>query len=119
MFTFKNRLLKSFSVLNLKRTNSKIKNNEIMLGRWHINYDEDKVKTIVRLANEDHCGVCNDDIINEKNFKKLEEKFSYERMCILDDINVNRELTHQMVCCGNNCSNCKYITTLNKEKIKL
>ena len=136
MFILRNRLLKALSCLTKKQLNHN--NNNIQLGRWNINYDEEKLTTIIRLANEDHCGVCNEIQITQPQqlqenshhheqhkpqhkphqYQKSQQE-SYEKIYILDDINVNRECVIKLVCCGKECSNCKYVTKLNKEKLKL
>jgi len=36
----------------------KHKNNNNMLGRWNIHYEEHIINKKVEQANEDHCGVC-------------------------------------------------------------
>jgi replication-associated recombination protein RarA len=152
MFILRNRLLKALSCLTKKQLNNTTSNtinhnnnnnnNNIQLGRWNINYDEEKLTTIIRLANEDHCGVCNEIQItqprqlqeNSHNYEQHKaqhkpqqksyqyqksQQESYEKIYILDDINVNRECVIKLVCCGKECSNCKYVTKLNKEKLKL
>ena len=159
MFILRNRLLKALSCLTKNQLNNTTSttsttpttsitpttsntinhnNNNIQLGRWNINYDEEKLTTIIRLANEDHCGVCNEIQITQPQqlkenshhheqhkpqhkpyqYQKSQQE-SYEKIYILDDINVNRECVIKLVCCGKECSNCKYITKLNKEKLKL
>jgi len=43
----------------LKKLFSKFKNNEnIMLGRWKINYSKSYLDRKIYLANHDHCGPC-------------------------------------------------------------
>lgn len=59
-------------------------NNKIMLGRWRIDYNEEKLERIVKLANEDNCGVCQ----NIENTK-------YDYIYILDDINVGNIKSNQ------------------------
>ena len=43
------------------------KTKEFELGRWKINYSNLVIKNKVRMANEDHCGVCvtNTDVKND------------------------------------------------------
>ena len=108
MFVLKNRLLKALTALNMRTANSKLKNKEIMLGRWHINYDEDKLHTIVKLANEDNCGICIENKDIEEKITKLDYQYSYDNyknMYIIDDINV-KNTEFKLVCCGKKCSNC-------------
>ena len=37
------------------------------LGRWNIDYSNTKINNKVDLANEDHCGVCNQYLINKNS----------------------------------------------------
>ena len=60
------------------------------LGRWNYSYDEKSLDRKIRLANEDHCGVC--DI---RPTESDTDVFSY----IAD-------------CCGNGCTACDIFTTL-------
>ena len=55
-----------------------------MLGRWNIQYDEVIIKRKVEQANEDHCGCCNELILNnnitntknkENNYEKYDENY--------------------------------------------
>lgn len=41
------------------------KNQSPILGRWHLKYDEHTINRVVFLANEDHCGCCYVDKIDE------------------------------------------------------
>ncbi len=54
-----------------------------MLGRWNIQYDEQIINKKVEQANEDHCGVC---IINNiQQTKKISDDYDdeYYKMFIL------------------------------------
>lgn len=37
------------------------------LGRWRIDYCKVKINNIVKLANEDHCGTCNQYSLDKMN----------------------------------------------------
>jgi hypothetical protein len=37
---------------------------KVLLGRWNIDYCENIINKKLDLSNEDHCGVCNNNIIN-------------------------------------------------------
>ncbi len=39
----------------------------VLLGRWNVDYCENKINRKIDLSNEDHCGVCNNDTININN----------------------------------------------------
>lgn len=71
-----------------KRSSSSIRSPE--LGRWNYSYDENSLERKVRLANEDHCGVC-----DVRETQTEIDVFSY----IAD-------------CCGNGCSGCEIFTSL-------
>jgi hypothetical protein len=52
------------------------KQPKVLLGRWTIDYCENKINKKVDLSNEDHCGTCNNYINynyinNNINIKKL------------------------------------------------
>ncbi len=49
-------------------------NNNNMLGRWNIHYDEQIIHKKVEQANEDHCGVC---IINQ-NEQIKKQSYDYD-----------------------------------------
>jgi hypothetical protein len=46
---------------------------KVLLGRWTIDYCENKINKKIDLSNEDHCGACNNinNNINNINFKKF------------------------------------------------
>ncbi len=56
----------------------------VLLGRWNIVYCQQKINKKIDLANEDHCGTCNNDnnnndnknniIIDNKKFKFYDAK---------------------------------------------
>jgi hypothetical protein len=43
------------------------KPQKVLLGRWNIDYCENIINKKIDLSNEDHCGVCNNKIINNKD----------------------------------------------------
>ena len=47
---------------------------KVLLGRWNVDYCENKINKKIDLSNEDHCGVCNNNNINNKtiNFKTID-----------------------------------------------
>ena len=73
-------------------------NYNTQLGRWNYNYDETSLERKVRLANEDHCGVC--DITNLSN----------------DNHNENDIFCYIADCCGNGCPGCDIYKKLTIEK---
>jgi len=48
--------------------------NNIKLGRWNVDYNNNNINRKIDLSNEDHCGPCgqykNTNKINEQKFKK-------------------------------------------------
>ncbi len=36
------------------------------LGRWNLEYSDAKITNKIELSNEDHCGLCNDYILNKR-----------------------------------------------------
>ena len=55
------------------------KTNPIILGRWNLKYDENLISRTVYLANEDHCGCC-------ENKKKEDDEDYYMPFCLMTDI---------------------------------
>jgi hypothetical protein len=51
-------LIKNFKIIMNIYKNMSRDDHPVMLGRWYIDYTKD-VKRKIDLANEDHCGVCN------------------------------------------------------------
>jgi hypothetical protein len=50
---------------------------KVVLGRWNIDYCENIINKKLDLSNEDHCGACNNNIINNidnktHNFKTID-----------------------------------------------
>jgi hypothetical protein len=46
---------------------------KVLLGRWTVDYCENKINRKIDLSNEDHCGVCNNNINNKTiNFKTID-----------------------------------------------
>ncbi len=45
------------------------KQPKILLGRWTIDYCQEKINKKIDLSNEDHCGTCNN--IKTINIKKM------------------------------------------------
>ena len=54
------------------------------LGRWRIDYCKVKINNIVKLANEDHCGIC-----NQYALDKIQDLKNPERKEGLQKINQN------------------------------
>lgn len=48
-------------------TKEKLKLNKKPLGRWNIDYCNNKMNQKIDLSNEDHCGPCGQYIINKKS----------------------------------------------------
>jgi hypothetical protein len=46
-----------------------VKNEKKVLGRWNIDYCNQKINSKIDLSNEDHCGPCGQYILN-KNLNK-------------------------------------------------
>lgn len=65
-----------------------VKVEDVMLGRWQLDYNEQKLERKIRSANEDHCGVC--DIETQNNEKQINYIKPY------------------LICCRNNCPNCRF-----------
>jgi hypothetical protein len=42
------------------------KQPKVLLGRWTIDYCDKKINKKIDLSNEDHCGTCNNKIVNNK-----------------------------------------------------
>lgn len=88
-------LTNRFKILVNKKIWSSKDNYEIKLGRWNYNYDEKSLDRKVRLANEDHCGVC--DIKDNSNNND-------DIFCYIAD------------CCGNGCPGCDIYKELTIKK---
>lgn len=93
-------LLRFISRLNsskiFKQTaSSGISNSFIKLGRWNCTYDEAALERKIRLANEDHCGVCMEQTESKK--QPYEDPFIY--------------ITE---CCGNMCPGCEVYNKFSK-----
>ncbi len=41
------------------RSDLLLKQQKVLLGRWTIDYCENKINKKIDLSNEDHCGTCN------------------------------------------------------------
>ena len=67
---------------------SKLKDEKIMLGRWKIDYNEQRLQRIVQLANEDNCGVCETVVIQPRQSQTQSQNNKYDFIYILDDINI-------------------------------
>lgn len=54
----------------------------IVLGRWNLNYDEEKISRIVHLANEDHCGCCFEEKPKHLILSNINNNMKYEKLKI-------------------------------------
>jgi hypothetical protein len=48
-----------------------VKNEKKVLGRWNIDYCNQKINSKIDLSNEDHCGPCGQYILNKSLDKSL------------------------------------------------
>jgi hypothetical protein len=48
-----------------------VKNEKKILGRWNIDYCNQKINSKIDLSNEDHCGPCGQYILNKTLNKTL------------------------------------------------
>jgi hypothetical protein len=62
--------MKSIAELILKFV-SKEKHIPKSLGRWNLDYCNKKINRKIDLANEDHCGPCGKNVIEEITIKKI------------------------------------------------
>jgi hypothetical protein len=52
--------------------NQRLNQPKVLLGRWTIDYCEEKINKKIDLSNEDHCGTCNNNNhININNINKI------------------------------------------------
>jgi len=57
--------------------NLQSKQQKVLLGRWNIDYCENIINKKIDLSNEDHCGVCNNNINNIIDNKTINFKIIY------------------------------------------
>ena len=55
------------------------KQPKVLLGRWTIDYCEDKINKKIDLSNEDHCGTCNN-INNNIDINNINRIIFFETM---------------------------------------
>jgi hypothetical protein len=52
-----------------------VKNEKKVLGRWNIDYCNQKINSKIDLSNEDHCGPCGQYILNKSLNKSLNKNY--------------------------------------------
>ncbi len=73
----------SFTMYNTFQTIiSRLKNADkgILLGRWKLDYCTTILQRKVTMTNEDHCGICENSIIQENRRKRKEEEKIFQSM---------------------------------------
>jgi len=52
---------------SIKRSSNHHLSNQVGLGRWKTGGNEKEISIKVFQANEDHCGICSDQVLKEKS----------------------------------------------------
>lgn len=96
---------------NLAMIGSRTKPTTPELGRWNYSYDDASLDLKVRLANEDHCGVC--------ETRNLEIKHITTRQNQTTDKDKDGDtdvFCYIAECCGNGCPGCDIFAKLTKDQ---